>query len=123
MWLIFFFFFSSRRRHTRCGRDWSSDVCSSDLQEQMQDTDFLMAGGELFALVVYAQLLLENARIYGVEADLVDQMFDFLVRDFSEFALQLYGKPSSTAEQMRWCLQMVKKPLYDARRYDAVWTR
>src|SRR2546429_1408102 len=29
-----FFFFSSRRRHTRCSRDWSSDVCSSDL-----DTD------------------------------------------------------------------------------------
>src|SRR6266498_5239580 len=30
--LSFFFFFSSRRRHTRCGRDWSSDVCSSDLK-------------------------------------------------------------------------------------------
>src|SRR2546422_6808991 len=30
-----YFFFSSRRRHTRCSRDWSSDVCSSDL------TDFL----------------------------------------------------------------------------------
>src|SRR5205809_1821166 len=29
---VFFFFFSSRRRHTRCSRDWSSDVCSSDLQ-------------------------------------------------------------------------------------------
>src|SRR2546422_10706715 len=29
---FFFFFFSSRRRHTRCSRDWSSDVCSSDLQ-------------------------------------------------------------------------------------------
>src|SRR6266498_2131998 len=28
-----FFFFSSRRRHTRCGRDWSSDVCSSDLDK------------------------------------------------------------------------------------------
>src|SRR6266699_3838782 len=28
---MFVFFFSSRRRHTRCGRDWSSDVCSSDL--------------------------------------------------------------------------------------------
>src|SRR5439155_9738009 len=27
----FFFFFSSRRRHTRWPRDWSSDVCSSDL--------------------------------------------------------------------------------------------
>src|SRR6266576_2539425 len=30
--LNFFFFFSSRRRHTRSLRDWSSDVCSSDLQ-------------------------------------------------------------------------------------------
>src|SRR5207249_8669852 len=29
--IIFFFFFSSRRRHTRSKRDWSSDVCSSDL--------------------------------------------------------------------------------------------
>src|SRR2546422_7201654 len=28
---MLFFFFSSRRRHTRCSRDWSSDVCSSDL--------------------------------------------------------------------------------------------
>src|SRR2546429_5910160 len=29
-----FFFFSSRRRHTRCSRDWSSDVCSSDLDSR-----------------------------------------------------------------------------------------
>src|SRR2546429_4740733 len=29
--VLFVFFFSSRRRHTRCSRDWSSDVCSSDL--------------------------------------------------------------------------------------------
>src|SRR2546422_5777984 len=28
------FFFSSRRRHTRCSRDWSSDVCSSDLDKE-----------------------------------------------------------------------------------------
>src|SRR5437868_1053610 len=31
---FFFFFFSSRRRHTRSKRDWSSDVCSSDLTIQ-----------------------------------------------------------------------------------------
>src|SRR6266496_4799513 len=31
---FFFFFFSSRRRHTRSLRDWSSDVCSSDLIEE-----------------------------------------------------------------------------------------
>src|SRR3712207_8499323 len=33
---IIFFFFSSRRRHTRYWRDWSSDVCSSDLDLQMR---------------------------------------------------------------------------------------
>src|SRR5207245_7377554 len=31
-----FFFFSSRRRHTRCYRDWSSDVCSSDLTTEKE---------------------------------------------------------------------------------------
>src|SRR2546429_7910728 len=36
-----FFFFSSRRRHTRCSRDWSSDVCSSDL---WNDPDMLEIG-------------------------------------------------------------------------------
>src|SRR3989449_9512605 len=34
--LFWIFFFSSRRRHTRCSRDWSSDVCSSDLEEGVQ---------------------------------------------------------------------------------------
>src|SRR5262245_64524702 len=34
---FFFFFFSSRRRHTRCLSDWSSDVCSSDLDELGRD--------------------------------------------------------------------------------------
>src|SRR3712207_7838236 len=35
MIIVFFFFFSSRRRHTRYWRDWSSDVCSSDLEESL----------------------------------------------------------------------------------------
>src|SRR3712207_5576157 len=34
LYILFFFFFSSRRRHTRYWRDWSSDVCSSDLDLQ-----------------------------------------------------------------------------------------
>src|SRR5437660_6748655 len=34
LFFFFFFFFSSRRRHTRWPRDWSSDVCSSDLLRQ-----------------------------------------------------------------------------------------
>src|SRR6201994_5158813 len=45
-----FFFFSSRRRHTRCSRDWSSDVCSSDLQK-LQGVNFVVADGDLFAAI------------------------------------------------------------------------
>src|SRR5207302_5910857 len=35
LYCCIFFFFSSRRRHTRFSRDWSSDVCSSDLLQQL----------------------------------------------------------------------------------------
>src|SRR5690606_39354727 len=37
---LFVFFFSSRRRHTRFSRDWSSDVCSSDLVEVIRPGAF-----------------------------------------------------------------------------------
>src|SRR5216683_4653559 len=43
--LEFFFFFSSRRRHTRSDRDWSSDVCSSDLAPGPRRTDPRRAPG------------------------------------------------------------------------------
>src|SRR2546430_16649621 len=33
--MMFYFFFSSRRRHTRFDCDWSSDVCSSDLERSL----------------------------------------------------------------------------------------
>src|SRR5690606_39632466 len=37
------FFFSSRRRHTRFSRDWSSDVCSSDLNARLESLHVLVA--------------------------------------------------------------------------------
>src|SRR5439155_15784439 len=48
---LFFFFFSSRRRHTRWPRDWSSDVCSSDLYLEFTMTDVtkIQARGEDFS--------------------------------------------------------------------------
>ena len=90
-------------------------------EAQRKDIDFLLSIGELFVLVVYAQLILENARIYAVADDVVDQIFDVLVRDFSRCALQLYSKPSPTASQMDHCLRMICKPVVDAARYQRVW--
>ena len=96
-------------------------VIAAPDESQQKDTDFLMAMGELFALVVYGQLILENAKIYEIDEALVDQIFDFMVRDFSKFALQLYGKPSSTAEQMAFCQRMIRKAVVDEVRYQKVW--
>ncbi len=88
---------------------------------QTKDIDFLLTLGELFTLVAYGQLIIENAKIYAVEDDLLDQIFDFIVRDFSKFALQLYSKTSSTELQMELCMKMIRKPVTDAARFGKVW--
>ncbi len=90
-------------------------------KEQAKDIDFLLTVGEMFTLVVYGQLILENAKIHGIADEVLDQIFDFIVRDFSKFALQMYAKPSSTAAQMEQCLKMIKKSVVDDVRYQKVW--
>jgi len=90
-------------------------------EEQAKDIDFLLNLGELFSLVVYGQLVIENAQIYDIEADMVDQIFDFMVRDFSRFALQVYSKTSSSEPQMAYCLKMIKKPVVNVERFTRIW--
>jgi acyl-CoA dehydrogenase len=90
-------------------------------ESQSRDTDFLLTVGEIFTLVAYGQLILENASISHVPADIVDQIFDCFVRDFSKFALQLYSKPRCNSEQSAYCLKMIRKPAADDERYERVW--
>jgi len=90
--------------------------------EQTKDIDFLMSLGEIFTLVVYGQLILEEARLEGLEADLIDQIFDFMVRDFSRHALELHGKQSATPKQADYCLKMIRRATVDQRRYGNIWT-
>ena len=92
-------------------------------EAQQKDVDFLLSLGELFALVVYAQLILENVGTYrnDIDEDLLDHIFDCLVRDFSTHALGLYFKPSTTARQMELCQRMLRKPSVDSGRFQRVW--
>ena len=92
-------------------------------KEQAKDIDFLLNLGELFTLVAYGQLLIEKAKIEVVEDDIMDQIFDFMVRDFSKFALQLYSKTGSTEQQMALCLKMIQKPVRDMDRFNRVWKK
>jgi acyl-CoA dehydrogenase len=89
--------------------------------EQQKDLDFLLNLGHLFTLVVYGQLILEQAALTGVQRELLDQIFDFLVRDFSEYAIALHGKASSTEPQQAWALGAVRKPVVDAARFGRIW--
>src|SRR6266498_5214506 len=75
--MVVLFFFSSRRRHTRCGRVWSSDVCSSDLdallaragtdEERAYLLKALAAGHSVDELVAF------DAQIHG-RSDLVGRL-------------------------------------------------
>jgi acyl-CoA dehydrogenase len=85
--------------------------------------DFLLAGGELFTLVAYGQLILESAAIQGVDDELIDQIFDFMVRDFSRYALDLYSTTSTTPEQAEHCLKMIRRPNLDPDRFEQVWQK
>ncbi|WP_179466488.1 acyl-CoA dehydrogenase family protein [Mycolicibacterium vinylchloridicum] len=89
--------------------------------EQQRDLDFMLVIGHLFTLVVYGQLILEQAELRGLDRDLVDQIFDVQVRDFSGYAVALHGKASSTPAQQDWAISAVRKPVADAERFNRVW--
>jgi len=90
---------------------------------QQQDLDFMLTIGHLFSLIVYGQLILEQAALTGLDDDIIDQIFDFQIRDFSTYAVALHSKPSSTQTQQSWAVGAIRKPVSDAGRFDRVWQR
>src|SRR5712675_2347372 len=90
-----YFFFSSRRRHTRCSRDWSSDVCSSDLLVQrleagrqhrtvLGDLVLVLLGAERLErieVVVVASPAADRQRERRVRAARLERLEHFLLLD------------------------------------------
>jgi alkylation response protein AidB-like acyl-CoA dehydrogenase len=90
--------------------------------EQMgSDLDFQQSLAQLFTLVPYAQLILEQARLEETPPDVVDAIFETLVRDFSATAVELHGKASSTDAQQAWALASIRKPVVDDARGDRLY--
>ncbi|WP_228002727.1 acyl-CoA dehydrogenase family protein [Nocardia australiensis] len=90
---------------------------------QQRDLDFMLTIGHLFSLVVYGQLILEQAAITGLDRDVLDQIFDFQIRDFNGYATTLYGKPSATAAQQEWAIGALRSPAGDRERFNRVWNQ
>ena len=96
-------------------------VSGMELGEQMMnDFDFLLCVGEIFTIIAYGQLIIESAAMEGIDDDLLDQIFDFMVRDFAQYGLELYGKPSSNEKQQAAAQKMLKRPVADAERFEKV---
>src|SRR5690606_24834686 len=96
------FFFASRRRHTRFSRDWSSDVCSSDLSEEGQN---------------------KFAKLMGVIGSVVGNLIDVL-SDFGEVIIEAIENPQkawdSFVESMKTGYEFVKNQIID--RFSSAWT-
>ena len=96
--------------------------------EQVKDIDWMLAVGEIFSIIAYASLILEQAEIGGtyakdVDADVLDQIFSVFVRDISGHAVELFEKSSTTNDQQKLCMQMVKRPAHDAAREGRVFEK
>ncbi len=88
---------------------------------QQRDIDLMLNVGQLFTLVVYGQLILEEAKILDMDIDLIDQIFEFMVRDFAKFAVDLYGRQGLTEEQAKWVPKLIRKANPDFARFNKIW--
>src|SRR6266498_5162971 len=101
------FFFSSRRRHTRCGRDWSSDVCSSDLRIDAGERADLEAGmAKLFCSETAMQIALDAIRIHGGYGYSTE--FD-VERYFRDAPLMIVGEGTNEIQRTVIVRQLVRR--------------
>jgi acyl-CoA dehydrogenase len=88
---------------------------------QNEDIDYLLALGEILTIVGYGQLIIESRKYFPVSDDLLEEIFDFMVRDFSKFALNIHMKPSNNDRQRELTLKIIQSPVPDSERFDRIW--
>jgi acyl-CoA dehydrogenase len=89
--------------------------------DQQKDLDFLLSLGDIFTLIVYGQLILEQAEILDLDTDIVDTIFEVLVRDFSAGAITMHGKAGANEAQRAWAVAAVRAPITSPDRFAKVW--
>jgi acyl-CoA dehydrogenase len=91
-------------------------------ETQIRDIDYMLSVGELFTLVAYGHLILEKCLMEDTDLDLVNQIFDVFVRDFSAYATTLHGKSGNTDQQRALIIDLIKAPAANPDQFDKVWS-
>ena len=91
---------------------------------QDMDPSFSLPLGEMFSVVVYGQLILEQAGFDNIDPEVLNQVFDFMVRDFARFAHQIYGIHTTRDDQREYFakIMMIRSARDDAQ-YDRIWNK
>jgi len=87
-------------------------------KEEQTDIELMLAVGELLTCIIYGQLILEYAQFDKTETEVLDAIFRFLVKDFSEYATQLALQPKLRSECSNDCLAIVQKPHRDEATFE-----
>lgn len=65
----------------------------------IKNMDYMLHYGEIFTMIVYAQLVLESAKLNEVEDELIDQMFALFIKDINKYALTQANNQNNTEKQ------------------------
>ncbi len=80
----------------------------------LKNMDYMLNIGEVFAMIVYAQLILESSKLQDVHDDLLDQIFSYFVKDVSKFAItQLNSQANTEAQDLYLQKLAIMKPVID----------
>lgn len=94
---------------------------ASPTPEQVKNIDYMLALGEMFTLIVYAQLVLENTKYHPISPALLDEIFNFMVRDFAQYALTQISNYHNSEKQEEFLKAMLKKPNIDQATVKSLW--
>ena len=81
----------------------------------------MISAGEIFTLIPYAQLILENAKIYNIDENLMNEIGRFLVKDFSSYAYDMILEHDLSDAQRDLLQKMMKTPDLNRDSFNTVW--
>jgi acyl-CoA dehydrogenase len=74
----------------------------------------MLALGEIFTMVLMLSLILENAKIHKLPGEIIDEIFNFIVRDASTYSLNLLMNYNNSETQEALLRKMILKPVNDS---------